>query len=207
MAQGPVAFAPAPSAAGAGGRLSAALQQATKRAGDRLQPKLEQANQRRYQQAMAAHAKQFGTRAPKTITDADVLAGITRRAALSAQSIAQTQAGRMRALVAQYGSRAAAQGTFDAWAKAQNARIAAYETSMAAHQAQDDFVERNQLRGTERCMPADTAGLDDSCDDAVAMGEVPIGDLPDLPAHVNCPHWAVQTYDPVADPTSLWFGA
>jgi hypothetical protein len=190
--------------AGASDRLSAAQQHAHTRAAERLAPKLEAANTKTYHRQMQATAKAFGQKPPKAITDAPVLADIRARAIVSAQSIVSTQSDRMRALVAQEGSLAAAQAPFKAWEAQQLSAITAYESSMAVHAAQGDFVDRNQLDGTEHLEPTDAA-VPDECQDAIDMGEVPIGTL-SPPYHVNCPHYAVQTYLPPDDPSTLWFG-
>lgn len=173
----------------------------------RLQRKIENANTTTYRRVMHGAAKEFGGKAPATITDQGVTDGIAQRAAISAKSIVDTRQARMASLIQQFGSKDAAQAAYNEWQAGQDARIAAFEASIVTHTAQDDLVANNSLTGTERCEPTDTAGLDDTCDAAVALGDVPIGQLPDLPAHFACPHVAVQTYDTPDDPSAMWFGA
>jgi hypothetical protein len=167
--------------------------------------KLTKANTATYHAAMKRTAKAFGVKGPKAITDKTALAGIAARSKISAASIVNTQATRMAALVAQHGSRSAAQPSYDEWAKGQQARIAQFEAGQTANNAHRDFVAQNTLEGTERAVPFDAQCI--SCQDAIAAGAVPIGTLPEMPLHVNCVHSVVATYTMPQDPTTLWFGA
>lgn len=188
-------------------RLAPALAEAQKRAAARLAPKLEAANTKTYLRQMQATAKAFGQPAPKAITDKDVLAAIAARAMVSAASIVATQSDRMAALVQEHGSLAAAQQPFKDWEKIQLASISAYESSMTTHAAQADFQAANpDLAGTEHLEPREAA-VNDECQDAIDMGDVPIGTLGDSwPAHFNCPHYVQRDYQAPDDTSVLWVG-
>lgn len=175
---------------------------------DSLAAILADANRATYHDTISAYARAFGADPPATITDADVLAGIQQRAAVSAQSIVRTQADRATSLLdAQDGNIGMAQEAFSQWWAGQSELISQYEAASTAAIAAGDFIDRNPVTGTAHVEPTDTAGLDDECDEAVALGEIPLDETAiDLPAHPRCPHYYVYAFDPVADPTALWLG-
>lgn len=67
---------------------------------------------------------------------------------------------------------------------------------------------QNGLETLWRCEPEMTAGLNDGCDDAVDMGDVPAMDASaiSMPAHLHCPHEWVPVDVPANVPLNLWGG-
>lgn len=182
-------------------------------AADRLEARLYRANLDTYAATLGRHAAALGAsgRAPtwRDVRDPAVVQALKDRAQVSARSIVATQQARRAALVAQAGSKSAARAPFKEWADGQADRIAPYEAGMASGAAASDFYGRNAdvLTGTAHVEPQESAGLDDGCDELIALGAVDLKDATDdLPAHLSCPHaWQVQ-YDPVEDPSALWMG-
>lgn len=175
-------------------------------AATRLAPALETANQQTYLQALKTMARAAGAPEPRALTDADALAGIKARAAVSARSIVGVRATRMAALVQQHGSRATAEPAFRQWERGQGDLVSGYEARMTAAQAASDFISRNGITGTEHVEPTSTAGLDDSCDDAINLGEQPVGTIDPPPYHPRCPHGLVYSLDAPAPGTTIWTG-
>ncbi len=184
------------------GRLSAAMEAAIQGAATRLVPGLLAANTATYLRTVQTIATTCGRPVPHAVTDAAELATLADRAAASARSIAHTQADRMRALVTEHGSRAAASGPFRAWDREQRALIAQAEAATAASAAHAAFLAHNAVTGTEHVEPVTAIGSE--CQAAIALGEVPLGTLPDFPLHLRCPHYVVTTL--VIPDGPLWLG-
>lgn len=81
----------------------------------------------------------------------------------------------------------------------------------ARQKATLDFHQRNGIASRFQLQPTDTAGVQDGCDDAVALGETDAqtaGIYP-MPAHQNCNHAWVRTsvdQSSLPDQDALWLG-
>jgi hypothetical protein len=81
----------------------------------------------------------------------------------------------------------------------------------ARQKATLDFHQQNGIQSLFELQPTDTAGVQDGCDDAVALGETDAQTAADypMPAHQNCPHgWVVTSVDQssLPDQDALWLG-
>ncbi len=179
---------------------------ARKRRKDALAAALLAANSQTYLSTIRRAVQAFGQAPPHALTDPDVLEGLESRARASADSIVDTQDDYWDSLDDDDTLTAPERrGAFERWHVGQLAMIATYESALTASIALGDFVSKNGLSGTAHVEPPDTAGLDDSCDDAVALGEIPLADIPiDLPAHPRCPHAWVYSLD--SDGSLNWMG-
>ena len=166
---------------------------------------LQQANSYTYARVLHDLARATGNVKPITL-DALVAQKLADRSQVSADSIINTQIKKMASLLTTYDTQDEAMSAFQDWLGPHLDAITRYESGLATNAAQNDFVSQNSLAGTEHVEPYD--GECDICVEAIAMGEVSIGDLPDMPAHFNCSHFIVQNYVNLPDnPNDLWIGS
>ena len=152
------------------------------------------ANRATYLAAMQRIAAAANLPEPDDLTDEDE-EGLDERAEASADSIADTDEERRQSFLAQHKTEAEALAALLLWRRQHADMVARYESAMTVSVAAAIFIKRNDLEGTEHLEPFETAGCDDECDDALEQGEQSIGTLGDFPAHPNCPHYLVYSFD------------